>query len=103
MDCGAEVVDFLAVVGAEEEHAGQRRNADLIDFASGVERDADIDDGFIPGPDGEGVGARQTRTVEQGVYHQAVRINRALEVELREGWKLLADLGRSADRKTARR
>src|SRR5262249_17959651 len=55
------VVDVLAIVEVEEEHARERRKSGLCDVASGIERNLDVEDRRVAGSDGEAVCAGNAR------------------------------------------
>ena len=98
-----KVIDLDPIVGGEEKHAGQRREADGGERGARIERQIDIDDGIDAGSDGESIGADHARSVEQRVDHHAVVIYRLLEVELTKGRELFVVTGGGAESDAARR
>ena len=72
VDRGTEVLDVLAVVRSEEEHAGHRREAGMIQIHARIDRHFDVEHGGVAGPDGETIGRRGAFAVEQGVHDDGI-------------------------------
>ena len=93
---GAEIVDAAAIVGAEEIHAGERREPDLLDLHARKQRRLDVVDRGFAGPDGEAIGGRRAFAVEQRVHDDRVRaLRRPLDPEGAE----VREIPRPSDRR----
>ena len=95
-----EVVVLGAVLCVKQEHRGQRRQAEVSDLLSHEDRCLDVDRAHVARADGEAVGARGARPVEQRVHHHAVA-GRRLDPVGAEERKLLPLRLAGADREAA--
>src|SRR5690606_7712677 len=101
---GAEIVDADAVMRAEEEHAGERRDADLIDLDARIERGAHLGHGLFAGMQDEAIGAGDARAVEEGMDDEEIGLRRRLlDPELAEDREFLAARIAGVEGKAARR
>jgi hypothetical protein len=99
MNGGPVVVDLVAIVRVEQEHAGQRRYSCLRNLSPRIEHRLDIEDRLLTGTNGKAVGTRGARAVEQRVNHNGIRIGlRLLDPERCEDREFLALWIRSIDR-----
>ena len=89
VDGEAVVVVLAVVLGVEEEHRGQGREAEVGDLVAGEDRRLDVDLGDVPGPQGEAEGAGGALAVEERVDDDAVAGGRLDPVGAEEG-ELLA-------------
>ncbi len=89
VDAETVVVVLAVVLGVEEEHRGQRREAEVGDLVAGEDRRLDVDLGDLPGPQGEAEGAGGALAVEERVDDDAVAGRRLDPVGAEEG-ELLA-------------
>src|SRR4051794_25567076 len=97
-----EVVDILAVVWSEKEHARHRHEADASQIYSGIDRHFHVEDGRIAGPDSEPIGRRRALAVEQGVHNNRGGIDCGLlDPKCFERWKFFALGFTGVDRKPA--
>ena len=104
MDLAAIVVDADAVVGAEEVHAGQWRDADLGDVGAKEQAGVDRHHGAVARCHVEAVGAGDARAVEQRADLQRIaRIARAQHPEMGEGRELLGLAEAGLEGQAARR
>ena len=104
MHLGAEVVEGPVGVLAVEEHAGERRDAELAHLLAQEETALDLDRRLLARADHEAIGAGEARAVEQGVDRQAVGPGGgADQPELLEVGELLAPGLRRVDTEPARR
>ena len=104
MHLGTEVVDPATIVGAEEIHAGERREPDLLDLHARKQCRLDVVNGGFARADGEAVGGRRAFGVEQRVHDdRACALCRPLDPEAAEVGKLLSLRIGSIEREPARR
>lgn len=104
MQLGPEVVLLGRLVGAEQVHAGQRRQAQLADLVAEEHAGLDIHHRILARTQHEAVGAGGPRRVEQGVDHQLLVLRlRPLDPEFAEARELFARRQRGIDRQAARR
>ncbi|MCY1186949.1 hypothetical protein D9M73_278680 [compost metagenome] len=90
MQLGAEVVLFGRLVGAEQEHAGERRQAQLGHIVAQVDARLHVDHGLDARTQDEAVGAGGARRIEQGEDHQMLVLRfRTFDPELAEARELL--------------
>src|SRR5882672_4623452 len=100
----SEVVDILAVVRSEKEHASHRHKAGALQIYSGIDRHFHVEDGRIAGPDGETIGRRRALAVEQGVHDNGFGVGcRLFDPECLERREFFALGFAGVDRKSARR
>ncbi len=103
MDFGPEVQRAGRLVLAEEEHAGQRRDAQLADVLAHVELRLHVDLGVRAWLDDEAVRAGGAARIEQGVDRQLLGVGRrALDPEFGEAGEFLAGVERGIDGQAAR-
>ncbi|MNE24752.1 hypothetical protein D3C80_1180530 [compost metagenome] len=105
VDLRVNGVAHPALVGAATEHAGHRRDAQLVDGGACVDVGIDLHHHALGlAVDIEAVGTGGARRVEQGVDHEAGAVLvRCLEPELGEVGKFFAFLGVGVDRQAAGR
>ncbi len=63
---------FRRLVGAEQEHAGQRGDAQFADLVTQEHLRLDVDDGVAARTQGQAVGTGGTRGIQQGEDHQVL-------------------------------
>src|SRR5436190_3519729 len=99
-----KIVDVLAVVRSEKEHACHRHETGALQIYSGIDRHFNVEDGGIAGPDGEAIGGRRALAIEQGVHHNGIGVRgRLLDPERLERRKFFALGFARVDRKPTRR
>ncbi len=105
MDLRVNGVAHATLVGAATEHAGHRRDAQLVDGGPGVDMGVDLHHHALGlAIDIEAVGTGGARRVEQGVDHEAGAVLvRCLEPELGEVREFLTFFGVGIDRQPAGR
>ncbi len=104
------IVQFRAVVelrrrlvGAEQVHAGQRRQADAADGIAQIDPRLHVDHRVVARTQDEAVGAGGTRRIQQRVDHQMLVAGfRTLDPEFAEARKLFSGRQRGVDRQAAR-
>ena len=74
MHRGAEVIDIGAVVRPEEEHAGHRRQAGMIEIDARIDRHFNIEHRGVAGPDREAIGGGGAFAVEQRMHDDGVGV-----------------------------
>ena len=100
----AVVVDARAVVGVEQEHRGQRRDADGGEVGARIQHHLGVEHGLRAGPDGEAECRRRTRAVEQRVHDDRVAaLRRPFQPERAKRRELLTGGIGGLDRETAGR
>src|SRR6267154_3876207 len=99
-----EILDVLAVVRAEKEHACHWCETGVLQIYSRIDRHFHVENRGVAGPDGESIGRRRAFAVEQGVDHDGVGVGcRLLDPERLERRKFLALGLPGVDRKTSGR
>ena len=103
MHRGPEIVDLGAVVGVEQEHAGERRKAGARHVHARIEHGLDVEHGGLARTDGEAERSRGARAVEQRMHDDRADFRlRPLQPERLEDGKLLALRLAGVDRQPAR-
>ena len=98
----AEVVEILAVVWPEDEHAGHRREPGMLHVAR-VERHLHVENSGLPRSDREAVARRGALAVQQRMHHDRGGIRRRLfQPERLEERELFAFAFAGVDRQSAR-
>src|SRR5450830_1477521 len=99
-----EVIRRAILVLTEEEHAGQRRDAELGDVGAQIQLRLDVNHRIHAGTQHETISAGRTRRIQQRIDRQLLVTRvRPAQPELGKARKLLARIQRRIDRQTARR
>src|SRR3984957_8151218 len=103
IDVLAHVVAAAVIEAAEHIHARHRTEPDMVDRYTREQRQFGVDDGGVPGVQGEAEGASQAGGIEQRVDDERVGGGaRLLDPERAKQWKFLALRIARANRKAAR-
>ncbi|MNE33486.1 hypothetical protein D3C80_1271570 [compost metagenome] len=102
MQLGAEVVLLGRLVGTEQEHAGERRQAQLAHAVAQIDTRLHVDHGLDARTHDEAIGTGGTRRIEQGEDHQMLVLRfRTFDPELAEAREFLTGRQRGVQRQAA--